>query len=206
MILKVNPTRMELLRLQKRFVLAQRGHKLLKDKLEGLMKTFIKLAGEYSGYRARVDHDLPQALAAFRGHTATYPAAVVELLSRTVSTNLEIEASTKTVMNVALPVLSFKIVDFESPSFSGLEGAGVEASLLKLYDIMPSILKLAEIETSIRLMADEIERTRRRVNALEYVMIPNLEETTRFIRSKLDENERATTTRLLKIKEMIRSH
>jgi len=206
MILKINPTRMELLRLQKRFVLAQRGHKLLKDKLEGLMKTFIKLANEYGEYRARVDHDLPQALASFRGQTATYPAAVVELLSRTVSTRLDIEASTRTVMNVALPVLHFKIFDFESPSFSGLEGAGVEASLLKLYGIMPSIMKLAEIETSIRLMADEIERTRRRVNALEYVMIPNLEETIRFIRSKLDENERATTTRLLKIKEMIRSH
>jgi V/A-type H+-transporting ATPase subunit D len=87
-----------------------------------------------------------------------------------------------------------------------LEGAGVEASLLRLYELMPSIVKLAQIEASIRLMAEEIERTRRRVNALEYVMIPNLEETVRFITSKLDENERANTTRLLKIKEMIRSH
>jgi len=87
-----------------------------------------------------------------------------------------------------------------------LEGAGVEASLLRLYELMPSIVKLAQIEASIRLMAEEIQRTRRRVNALEYVMIPNLEETIRFITSKLDENERANTTRLLKIKEMIRSH
>ena len=82
----------------------------------------------------------------------------------------------------------------------------MEASLLRLYELMPSIVKLAQIEASIRLMAEEIERTRRRVNALEYVMIPNLEETVRFITSKLDENERANTTRLLKIKEMIRSH
>jgi V/A-type H+-transporting ATPase subunit D len=206
MILKVNPTRMELLRLQKRLVLARRGHKLLKDKLEGLMKMFIGLAEEYSDYRAHVDHELPGALAAFKGQTATYPAVVVELLSRTVSTRLEIEAGTKAVMNVALPVLSFSISDFESPSFGGLEGAGVEASLLRLYELMPSIVKLAQIESSIRLMAEEIQRTRRRVNALEYVMIPNLEETIRFITSKLDENERANTTRLLKIKEMIRSH
>jgi V/A-type H+-transporting ATPase subunit D len=206
MILKVNPTRMELLRLQKRFVLARRGHKLLKDKLEGLMKTFIRLAEEYGDYRAHVDHELPDALAAFKGQTATYPAVVVELLSRTVSTRLNIEAGTKTVMNVALPVLSFSISDFESPSFAGLEGAGVEASLLRLYELIPSIVKLAQIEASIRLMAEEIQRTRRRVNALEYVMIPNLEETIRFITSKLDENERANTTRLLKIKEMIRSH
>ncbi|MFZ2413688.1 MAG: V-type ATP synthase subunit D [Candidatus Cryosericum sp.] len=206
MILKVNPTRMELLRLQKRLVLARRGHKLLKDKLEGLMKMFIGLAEEYSDYRAHVDHELPGALAAFKGQTATYPAVVVELLSRTVSTRLEIEAGTKAVMNVALPVLSFLISDFESPSFGGLEGAGVEASLLRLYELMPSIVKLAQIESSIRLMAEEIQRTRRRVNALEYVMIPNLEETIRFITSKLDENERANTTRLLKIKEMIRSH
>ena len=206
MILKVNPTRMELLRLQKRFVLARRGHKLLKDKLEGLMKMFIRLAEEYGDYRAQVDRELPDALAAFKGQTATYPAVVVELLSRTVSTRLNIEAGTRAVMNVALPVLSFSISDFESPSFAGLEGAGVEASLLRLYELMPSIVKLAQIEASIRLMAEEIERTRRRVNALEYVMIPNLEETIRFITSKLDENERANTTRLLKIKEMIRSH
>jgi V/A-type H+-transporting ATPase subunit D len=206
MILKVNPTRMELLRLQKRFMLARRGHKLLKDKLEGLMKMFIRLAEEYGDYRAQVDRELPDALAAFKGQTATYPAVVVELLSRTVSTRLDIEAGTKAVMNVALPVLSFSISDFESPSFAGLEGAGVEASLLRLYELMPSIVKLAQIEASIRLMAEEIQRTRRRVNALEYVMIPNLEETIRFITSKLDENERANTTRLLKIKEMIRSH
>jgi V/A-type H+-transporting ATPase subunit D len=206
MVLRVNPTRMELLRLQKRYVLARRGHKLLKDKLEGLMKTFIGLAEQYSGYRSRVDRELPSSLAAFTGQTATYPAEVVELLSRTVSTRLGIEAGTKTVMNVALPTLSFALTDFESPSFSGLEGAGVEASLLRLYDLMPSIVKLAEIEASIRLMAEEIERTRRRVNALEYVMIPNLEETIRFITAKLDENERATITRLLKVKEMIRSH
>jgi V/A-type H+-transporting ATPase subunit D len=109
-------------------------------------------------------------------------------------------------MNVALPTLTFSISDFESPSFAGLEGAGVEASLLRLYELIPSIVKLAQIEASIRLMAEEIQRTRRRVNALEYVMIPNLEETVRFITSKLDENERANTTRLLKIKEMIRSH
>jgi V/A-type H+-transporting ATPase subunit D len=206
MILKVNPTRMELLRLQKRFVLARRGHKLLKDKLEGLMKMFIRLAEEYGDYRAHVDHELPGALAAFKGQTATFPAVVVELLSRTVSTRLDMEAGTKTVMNVALPTLSFSISDFESPSFAGLEGAGVEASLLRLYELIPSIVKLAQIEASIRLMAEEIQRTRRRVNALEYVMIPNLEETIRFITSKLDENERANTTRLLKIKEMIRAH
>ncbi|HOV50337.1 MAG TPA: V-type ATP synthase subunit D, partial [Candidatus Cryosericum sp.] len=87
----------------------------------------------------------------------------------------------------------------------GLEGAGVEASLLGLYRLMPSIVRLAEIEASIRRMAEEIERTRRRVNALEYVMIPNLEETIRFISSRLDENERANTNRLLKVKEIIQA-
>lgn len=206
MALRVNPTRMELLRVQKRYVLAKRGNKLLKDKLEGLMKTFIELSERYVGYRSAVDRDLPNSLAAFAGQTATYPAEVVELLSRTVSTKLNIHAATATVMNVSLPKLSHSLSDFESPSFSGLEGAGVEAALIRLYELVPSIVKLAEIETSIWLMADEIERTRRRVNALEYVMIPDLEETIRYITAKLDENERSTITRLLKIKEMIRSH
>jgi V/A-type H+-transporting ATPase subunit D len=205
MVLKVNPTRMELLRLQKRYTLARRGHKLLKDKLEGLMKTFIGLAQEYGTYRTRVDRDLPSALATFKGETASYPSAVVELLSHTVSTRLEIDAGTRTVMNVPLPTLAYTMTDFESPAFAGLEGAGVEASLLGLYRLMPSIVRLAEIEASIRRMAEEIERTRRRVNALEYVMIPNLEETIRFISSRLDENERANTNRLLKVKEIIQA-
>ncbi|HNW84911.1 MAG: V-type ATP synthase subunit D [Candidatus Cryosericum sp.] len=205
MILKVNPTRMELLRLQKRYTLARRGHKLLKDKLEGLMKTFIRLAQEYGTYRARVDRDLPDALATFKGETASYPSAVVELLAHTVSTRLDIDAGTRSIMNVPLPTLAHTMSDFESPAFAGLEGAGVEASLLGLYRLMPSIVRLAEIEASIRRMAEEIERTRRRVNALEYVMIPNLEETIRFISSKLDENERANTNRLLKVKEIIQA-
>ncbi len=205
MVLRVNPTRMELLRLQKRYALAVRGHKLLKDKLEGLMKTFLKLAEQYADGRQQINRELPVALAEFTKQTAIYPAEVVELLSRTTSTRFEIDATTRKVMNLSLPVLSFSIVDFESPSFSGLEGAGVEAALLRLYAIIPALVKLAEIESSIRLMAGEIERTRRRVNALEYVMIPNLEETVRYISSKLDENERATLTRLLKVKEMIQA-
>lgn len=205
MVLRVNPTRMELLRLQKRYALAVRGHKLLKDKLEGLMKTFLKLAEQYADGRQQINRELLLALAEFTKQTAIYPAEVVELLSRTTSTRFEIDATTRKVMNLSLPVLSFSIVDFESPSFSGLEGAGVEAALLRLYAIIPALVKLAEIESSIRLMAGEIERTRRRVNALEYVMIPNLEETVRYISSKLDENERATLTRLLKVKEMIQA-
>ncbi len=206
MILKINPTRMELLRLQKRYALAKRGHKLLKDKLEGLMKTFLKLTEQYSDYRQQINRELPAALAEFMEQTATYPVEVVELLSRTTSTKFEVNAATRNVMNLSLPMLSFSISDFESPSFSGLEGVGVEAALLRLYAVVPVIVKLAEIEAGIRLMADEIEKTRRRVNALEYVMIPNLEETIRYISSKLDENERATLTRLLKIKGMIQAH
>ncbi|MDO9099259.1 MAG: V-type ATP synthase subunit D [Caldisericota bacterium] len=206
MILRVNPTRMELLRLRKRHQLAKRGHKLLKDKQEGLMKRFIELAEQYVRYQRRVSRELPTILADFVGQTAGYPVDVVDILSRTTSTELDVRVLTQSVMNVPLPKLTFSVEKFESPTFSGIDGAGIEASLLHLYRLLPSLMKVAEIETGIRLMADEIERTRRRVNALEYVMIPNLEETIRFISSKLDEGERATITRLLKIKEMILSH
>jgi V/A-type H+-transporting ATPase subunit D len=198
---------MILLRLRKRLTFARRGHRLLKDKLEGLIKEFSSLVDAYKKQRILVDKALPEILKAFLLAKATsFSEDIIEDALNYPKGELFIRISKKNVMNVMIPQLT---VDGEVDLFSyGLMNTPLELdyALTSLREIFPEILKTAELEATVRLMAQEIGKVRRRVNALEYFLIPQLEETVRYIRFKLDEIERSNNSRLMKIKDIIRSH
>jgi V/A-type H+-transporting ATPase subunit D len=201
--LRVNPNRMELLRLRQRGVMARRGHKLLKDKLDELMKEFLARIGEVRRLRVTVERDLAVAWG--------LPAmARAEAGSSALSTALSAgkpaalaEVTERNVMSVRVPELEL----LELPPRQGYSFATTPAvldgGLARLSAVLPSMLELAAREKAIELLAAEIESTRRRVNALEYVLIPQIEETVRDIRMKLDEAERGNLTRLMKVKEIV---
>lgn len=207
MRLNVNPTRMELSRLKKRLKTAVRGHKLLKDKQDELMKKFINLVKKNNDLRIKVEEELQGSLKEFMMAKAVMGSEAVEEAIIMPTEKVSLEVSRKNIMSVNVPVMNF--------IREGNEGASIypygyatttgelDTSIKKLYEVLPHLLELAEVEKACQLMADEIEKTRRRVNALEYVMIPQLEETIKYITMKLDENERGNLTRLMKVKTMI---
>jgi V/A-type H+/Na+-transporting ATPase subunit D len=207
MRLNVNPNRMVLLRLRKRLTFARRGHRLLKDKLEGLIKEFSSLVDAYKKQRILVDKALPEILKTFLLAKATsFSEEIIEDALNYPKGKLFIRITKKNVMNVMIPQLT---IEGQVDLFSyGLMNTPLELdyALGSLKEIFPEILKTAELEATVRLMAQEIGKIRRRVNALEYFLIPQLEETVRFIRFKLDEIERSNNSRLMKIKDIIRSH
>lgn len=203
MRIQVNPNRMELLKLRKRLVLARRGHKLLKDKQEELMKHLLVLMEENQRLRREVEAKLREgytSMAWARG------AIFKEMLEEAVlypKQKVDLELSTIPVMNLRLPKLKFEQRG-EVDCYGFVEtSADLDRALSIISGALPSMIRLAEIERSVELLADEIEKTRRRVNALEYILIPNLEETIRYISMKLSEMERATTVRLMKVKELV---
>ena len=183
----VNPTRMELTRLKGKLRTAQRGHKLLKDKRDELMKQFLDTVREVRALRQEVEA-LEQAL--------LDPKQSVKLTQ-----------TTKNIMSVNVPVYDFQTqtrsdADIYPYGFAATSGE-LDTAVDALGKVFRKMLKLAEVEKSAQLMAEEIEKTRRRVNALEYVVIPNTQDAIRYITMKLDENDRATTTRLMKVKDML---
>lgn len=206
--LNVNPTRMELSKLKKRLVTSKRSHKLLKDKQDELMRQFINLIKYNNKIRAEVEKELGDSLKDFVMARAVMSSEFLEEAIAYPKENIKVEVGTKNVMSVNVPIMNFK------RELEGDEGsiypygfmntsAELDDAIGKLYRVLPKLLELAEIEKSGQLMADEIEKTRRRVNALEYMTIPQLEETIKYIRMKLDENERGALTRLMKVKSMI---
>lgn len=200
MRLAVNPTRMELLRLRKRLVVARRGHKLLKDKLDGLMKDFGAIAQEYKELRLAVDEELPQILKLFVLAEATSSRRITEDALDLSQQDLHIALQPKRLMGVQVPHLDI--------AFGGRMGGyslmhtspELDQAIASLKSFLPKLLQMAELEETVRRMSVEIEKTRRRVNALEHTVIPRMVETIKFITTKLDEIERSTTTRLMKIK------
>ncbi len=208
MRLNVNPTRMELTKLKKRLVTATRGHKLLKDKQDELMRRFIDLVKYNNTLRREVEKELSASLKEFVMARAVMNSEMLEEAIIYPKEKISLELHTKNIMSVNVPVMEFK------RALEGDEGSiypygfastssELDDSISKLYTILPKLLELAEVEKSTQLMADEIEKTRRRVNALEYMTIPQLEETIRYIRMKLEENERGNLTRLMKVKSMM---
>lgn len=206
--LNVNPTRMELSKLKKRLVTSKRSHKLLKDKQDELMRQFINLIKYNNKIRAEVEKELGDSLKDFVMARAVMSSEFLEEAIAYPKENIKVEVGTKNVMSVNVPIMNFK------RELEGDEGsiypygfmntsAELDDAIGKLYRVLPKLLELAEVEKSGQLMADEIEKTRRRVNALEYMTIPQLEETIKYIRMKLDENERGALTRLMKVKAMI---
>ena len=204
--LKVNPTRMALSELKLRLVTAKRGHKLLKDKQDELMRQFINLIKENKKLRVEVEKELSESFKSFLLASATMSPLFLESAVSFPKEKLSVEIKSKNIMSVNVPEMKFVKEEMEGSIFPyGFvqTSAELDDTAIKLQKVLDNLLSLAEIEKSCQLMADEIEKTRRRVNALEYSTIPNLEETVKDIRMKLDENERATITRLMKVKQML---
>ncbi|HIU18707.1 MAG TPA: V-type ATP synthase subunit D [Candidatus Limiplasma stercoravium] len=204
--LRVNPTRMELTRIKRRLVTARRGHKLLKDKRDEMVRQFILLVRENRALRQEVERELSAALNSFAlARSVTEPELMEEALLYP-ARNIAIDMTTRSILSVRVPSIRVREETMRETTLSyGLAetSAQLDGAIAGLADLLPKLIQLAEVEKSCDLLADEIEKTRRRVNALEYVMIPQFEETIRFITMKLDENERGNLTRLMKVKSMI---
>ena len=203
----VNPTRMELTRLKKKLITAKRGHKLLKDKRDELMRRFLEQVKENMALREKVEKGLEEANKNFVLAKAVMREETLNTALLAPLQSLSVEVKSENVMSVEIPRFEYKTrapgeSDIYSYGFAFTSG-DLDFAVKSLADIFPDMLKLAEIEKSCQLMAAEIEKTRRRVNALEHVMIPETEENIRYITMKLDENERSTQVRLMKVKDMM---
>ena len=204
---QVNPTRMELTRLKRKLTTAIRGHKLLKDKRDELMRQFLELVREDKALRERVEAGLAAANRNFVMARASMPDEAVDVALMAPKQEVYLETDTRNVMSVDIPVYRYSTrtsdpADIYSYGFA-FTSADLDDAVKSLADLLPDLLRLAEVEKSCELMAEEIEKTRRRVNALEHVMIPDTREKIRYITMKLDENERSTQIRLMKVKDMM---
>lgn len=203
----INPTRMELTRLKGRLKTAQRGHKLLKDKRDELMRQFLILLRQNQALRAKVEAGLESANAAFTVASAVMSPEVLEQALLYPKQHVELEVQLQNVMSVYVPNYQFQtqtsdLSDIYPYGFAQTSGE-LDDALANLASVFHDMLELAQVEKSVQLMAREIEKTRRRVNALEHVMIPDYLEKIRYISMKLDENERGATARLMKVKDMM---
>ena len=206
-VMNVNPTRMELTNLKRKLVTARRGHKLLKDKRDELMRRFLELVRENKALRLKVEAGIKQAnshMALARSVMSDEALSVALMMP---AQKMELDVEEKNIMSVIVPQFHASVKaakDGEIYSYGyAFTSCDLDDAVLALSEIMPDLLKLAEIEKTCQLLASEIEKTRRRVNALEHVMIPQYEDTIKYITMKLDEAERSSTTRLMKVKDMM---
>lgn len=204
--LNVNPTRMELSNLKERLKTATRGHKLLKDKQDELMRQFILRVKESHELRRQVEDQLTQAMQDFVLAKSLKSDQMVQEMLAIPQKEVGLRIRLDSIMSVKVPKLHAEIkennIDSEFPYSFLSTNAEMDQAINAVNDSLENMLRLAELEKSCQLMADEIEKTRRRVNALEYRTIPQLEETIYFIEMKLEEAERAQVTRMMKIKDM----
>jgi V/A-type H+-transporting ATPase subunit D len=202
--LKVNATRMELLRLRRRRGIAKRGHKLLKDKLEELMRNVYTLVDEIQKLRKEVEESLRKAFSRYALAKAQRDPRNTDIATALPSVKLFIQADMRRILNVKAPVFKSKL-EGRIRSYGFLETSGeLDMALVEINKVLERMVLLAEKEKTLELLSEEIERTRRRVNALEYVLIPNITDTVAYINLKLSEMERGNLTRLMRIKEIIR--
>jgi hypothetical protein len=205
--LKVTPTRMNLNALKDRLATSKRGYKLLKDKQDELMRQFLELIRKNKKLREGVEKELEDSFSDFLIASAFMSPEFMEEAVSFPTQKLGVDISIKNVMSVRIPKMEFKLEENENASMFPYgyaeTSAGLDKAIKGLKEVMERLLELAELEKTTQLMADEIESTRRRVNALEYRTIPDLEETIKYIRAKLEENERATISRLMKVKDII---
>ncbi|MGN0183154.1 MAG: V-type ATP synthase subunit D [Candidatus Ornithomonoglobus sp.] len=203
----VNPTRMELTRLKKKLVTARKGHKLLKDKRDELMRQFMELVKVNKELRKKVEDGIEAANKDFALAAAVMGDEAVKTALLAPKQSVSVKVSERNVMSVEVPVFDYKTGtagENDIYSYGFMEtSADLDTAVASLSAVFPDMLRLAEVEKSCSLMAAEIEKTRRRVNALEHVMIPDYMEKIRYISMKLDENERSTQIRLLKVKDMM---
>ena len=204
---QVNPTRMELTRQKKKLVTATKGHKLLKDKRDELMRQFLELVRENMALRKRVEEGIQNANKNFVVARAAMSEQALHTALMAPKQEVYLDISSKNVMSVDIPVLEYRTRtadenDIYSYGFA-FTSSDLDDAVKSLADILPDMLRLAETEKACQLMASEIEKTRRRVNALEHVIIPEAQENSKYISMKLDENERSTQIRLMKVKDMM---
>ena len=205
MLMKVNPNRMELLKLKKRLIVARRGHKLLKDKRDALIQEFIHLAKESKIVREELEEKLKDCYQDFMNASSQMSKISLEEALMFPKAKAEAVTSYKNIMSVKVPRYKYQC-EGKYYTYSLEEtNAEIDKSVHNFYKIMPLMLRVAELDKAINLLADEIEKTRRRVNALEYILMPDLEETIKFITMKLDEMARSNNSAIMRIKEIIRS-
>ena len=206
-IMNVNPTRMQLTKLKKQLTTAVRGHKMLKDKRDELMRRFIDLVQENKRLRDKVERELALCNAHFVNASAVMSKESLDASLMSPKQQISLNVSQKNVMSVNIP-------EFTAESRTANEGDifpygfaftsfELDDAVMSLNDLLPDLIRLAEIEKSCELMSAEIEKTRRRVNSLEHVMIPRYQETIKYIAMKLEENDRSSRTRLMKVKDML---
>ena len=207
MATQVNPTRMELTRLKKKLATALKGHQLLKNKRDELMRQFMDLVKENMDLRVKVEKEIKEANLDFVLAKAGMSEQVLKSALMAPKQEVSLEITPKNVMSVDIPTYQIKTrtqdpSDIYSYGFA-FTSSDLDDAVTSLADVFPDMLKLAEVEKSCQLMASESEKTRRRVNALEHVIIPETQEGIRYITMKLDENERSTQVRLMKVKDMM---
>jgi len=203
MRLKVNPNRMELLRLRRRLGLAERGHKLLKDKLEELMRQFLENIRRLSELQRRVSQMLNKAFLSFA--LARSGSSLAELERLIPEGRLVLEAQRKRILNLAIP--DFKVVALQVADVDLLNTESeFDIGIKKMREVLPELLEMASLWKAAELLSADIEVTRRRVNALEYILVPNLKETIAYISSRLDEMERSYQVQLMRVKEIVPTH
>ena len=205
--LRVNPTRMEMKRIQTRYQTARKGHKLLKDKRDELMKQFLDVVREDKVLRERVEEALGKVYQSFTVASAISSPKMLEEALICPKKEGELSVEYKNIMSVTVPVFHLRVhAEGGSDSYNygmAFTSGELDSSLRELSGILEDLIRLAELEKTAQLLAEEIERTRRRVNALEYILMPQYLETIKSIKMKLDENERGNTTRLMKVKDMM---
>ena len=204
---QVNPTRMELTRLKKKLATAMKGHKLLKDKRDELMRQFLDMVRENKALRENVERGIKNANMNFVLANAVMRSEVTKTALMAPKQSVSIDVSKRNIMSVEIPVFDCKTRTSDTNDIYsyglGFTSSDLDFAVKSLSEVFPDLLRLAEIEKSCRLMAAEIEKTRRRVNALEHVVIPETQESIKYITMKLDENERSTQIRLMKVKDMM---
>ncbi len=203
----VNPTRMELSNQKKKLETATKGHKLLKDKRDELMRQFLDLVRENRRLREKVEAEIKEANKNFVLARAATSDQVLNTALMAPRQEVTVDVSTRNVMSVNVPVFNYQMRSADASDIYcygfAFTSSDLDDAVKYLADLLPDLLRLAEVEKSCQLMAAEIEKTRRRVNALEHVMIPDAQENIKYITMKLDENERSTQVRLMKVQSMI---
>ena len=206
-IMNVNPTRMQLTKLKKQLATAVRGHKMLKDKRDELMRRFIDLVQENKRLRDKVEKELQECNSHFVNASAVMSKQALDASLMSPKQQVSVEVGSKNVMSVNIPELTSSTRTSDEgdifPYGFAFTSFELDDAVMSLNELLPDLIRLAEIEKSCELMSAEIEKTRRRVNSLEHVMIPRYQETIKYISMKLEENDRSSRTRLMKVKDML---
>lgn len=206
-VMNVNPTRMQLSKLKKQLTTAVRGHKMLKDKRDELMRQFLDLVRETRDLRDKVESELENCNAHFVNAGAVMSKEALDASLLSPKQQVSLEVTSKNVMSVEIPQFETSARTSDKgdifPYGFAFTSFELDDAVTSLDKILPDMIKLAQYEKSCELMSAEIEKTRRRVNSLEHVMIPRYQETIKYISMKLEENDRSSRTRLMKVKDML---